>query len=73
MAISENAMKLKEQGNQAFKEHNWRTAISLYTQAIDLYDKEASFYTNRAQVSNVPRDHNLFSAEEAASSMPHMT
>ena len=56
MAVSEDAVKLKEQGNKAFKEHDWPSAISFYTQAIDLYDKEASFYTNRAQVSNIPRD-----------------
>lgn len=56
MAVSEDAVKLKEQGNKAFKEHDWPTAITLYTRAIDLYDKEASFYTNRAQVSNMSRD-----------------
>jgi serine/threonine-protein phosphatase 5 len=56
MAVTEEAIKLKEQGNKAFKEHDWPTAISLYTQAINLYDKEASFYTNRAQVSNTARD-----------------
>ena len=52
MAVSEDAVKLKEQGNKAFKEHDWPSAIALYTQAIDLYDQEASFYTNRAQVSD---------------------
>jgi hypothetical protein len=51
MAILEDAVKLKEQGNKAFKEHDWLAAISFYTQAIDLNNREASFYTNRAQVS----------------------
>lgn len=60
MAVTEDAVKLKEQGNKAFKEHDWMNAVSFYTQAIDLYDKEASFYTNRAQVGNAPRDIILF-------------
>ena len=41
---------MKEKGNKAFKEHDWPTAIDYYTQAIDAYDREPSFYTNRAQV-----------------------
>jgi serine/threonine-protein phosphatase 5 len=53
MAVSEDAVKLKELGNKAFKEHDWLAAIACYTQAIELYDKEASFYTNRAQVSSI--------------------
>jgi hypothetical protein len=59
MALNEDAVKLKEQGNKAFKEHDWPTAISFYTQAIGIYDKEASFYTNRAQVSKNTRDVNI--------------
>jgi serine/threonine-protein phosphatase 5 len=54
MTATEDALSLKEQGNKAFKEHDWVTAISLYTQAIDLNDQEPTFYTNRAQV-HTPR------------------
>lgn len=50
MGAQEDAIALKEKGNKAFKEHDWPTAIDFYTQAIELYDKEPSFYTNRAQV-----------------------
>jgi hypothetical protein len=50
MTDKEEAIKLKEKGNEAFKKHDWPTAISFYTQAIAIYDKEASFFTNRAQV-----------------------
>lgn len=53
MAVSEEAIRLKERGNQAFKDHDWPAAVLLYTQAIDLFDQEASFYTNRAQVSRL--------------------
>lgn len=48
----EEATALKNQGNDAFKNKDWPKAIDLYTQAIDKYDKEPSFYTNRAQVRN---------------------
>ena len=50
MTEKDDAIALKDKGNEAFKKHDWPTAISFYTQAIELYDKEASFYTNRAQV-----------------------
>jgi serine/threonine-protein phosphatase 5 len=50
MTVSNDPVALKEQGNKAFKEHDWASAISFYTQAIDLNDKEPTFYTNRAQV-----------------------
>jgi len=50
MTAPADALSLKEQGNKAFKEHDWVTAVSFYTQAIDLNDKEPTFYTNRAQV-----------------------
>jgi serine/threonine-protein phosphatase 5 len=51
MTAQEEAVAKKEKGNEAFKAHNWLSAIDFYTQAINLYDKEPSFYTNRAQVS----------------------
>jgi serine/threonine-protein phosphatase 5 len=56
MGAIEEAVELKEKGNKAFKEHDWDTAISLYTKAIELNGQEPSFYTNRAQVS-ISRKH----------------
>jgi serine/threonine-protein phosphatase 5 len=46
----EDAVALKEKGNQAFKGHDWPTAVKYYTEAIEAYGSEPSFYTNRAQV-----------------------
>lgn len=54
MAVSEEdkakATALKNQGNDAFKKHDWPTAIDFYTQAIGIDDTEPTFYANRAQV-----------------------
>jgi hypothetical protein len=46
----EEATQLKNQGNDAFKKQDWATAVDFYTKAIELWDKEPSFYLNRAQV-----------------------
>lgn len=46
----EAATALKLQGNKAFGQHDWPTAVEFYTQAIDKYDREPSFFSNRAQV-----------------------
>ncbi len=46
----EQATALKNDGNKAFAAHNWPKAVELYTKAIELNDKEPTFYTNRAQV-----------------------
>jgi hypothetical protein len=46
----DEATALKNQGNDAFKNKEWPKAIDFYSQAIEKYDKEPSFYTNRAQV-----------------------
>lgn len=46
----EAATALKVKGNKAFAEHDWPGAIDLYTQAIEKYDKDPSFWCNRAQV-----------------------
>lgn len=46
----EAATALKTQGNKAFAQHEWPAAVNFYTQAIEKYDKEPSFYCNRAQV-----------------------
>ena len=44
------AIALKDKGNDAFKAHDYPAAVDFYTKAIGRYDKEPSFYTNRAQV-----------------------
>jgi serine/threonine-protein phosphatase 5 len=49
-SVPEAATALKVKGNTAFAKHDWPTAIDFYTQAIDQYDKEPSFFSNRAQV-----------------------
>lgn len=46
----EAATALKLQGNKAFAEHDWPVAVDFYTQAIEKYDQEPSFFCNRAQV-----------------------
>lgn len=45
----EAATALKLQGNKAFAEHDWPVAVDFYTQAIEKYDQEPSFFCNRAQ------------------------
>ncbi|KAJ6888282.1 outer envelope protein 64 [Populus alba x Populus x berolinensis] len=45
----ENSAEMaKEKGNQAFKEKQWKKAISYYKEAIKLNDKNATYYSNRA-------------------------
>jgi serine/threonine-protein phosphatase 5 len=46
----EAANALKLQGNKAFANHDWPTAVDFYSQAIEKYDQEPSFFCNRAQV-----------------------
>lgn len=46
----EEAVALKNQGNKAFAAHDWPTAIDFYTKAIELNDKEPTYFSNRAQV-----------------------
>lgn len=46
------AVELKNQGNEAFKKHDWPAAIDLYSKAIDLVDTEPAYYSNRAQVQH---------------------
>jgi hypothetical protein len=48
------AVDLKNQGNTAFAAHDWPTAIDFYTKAIELNDKEPTFWSNRAQVRTTP-------------------
>ena len=53
----DEAVAFKNEGNKAFAAHDWPAAIQLYTKAIELNDKEPTFYSNRAQVSYSPRAH----------------
>ena len=57
----EEATKLKDQGNNAFRNQEWDKALDFYTKAIEAYNAEPSFYTNRAQVGipRAPRHHML--------------
>lgn len=50
---SAEAVELKNKGNQAFKDHDWPSAVDFYTKAIEKYDKDPAFYSNRAQVRNL--------------------
>ncbi|CAL5432718.1 unnamed protein product [Camellia sinensis] len=44
------ALKEKEAGNAAYKKKDFENAIQHYTKAIELYDEDISFLTNRAAV-----------------------
>jgi hypothetical protein len=46
----EAATALKQEGNKAFAARDWVTAANFYTQAIEKYDRDPSFFCNRAQV-----------------------
>lgn len=46
----ELATALKVQGNKAFAQHDWPVAVDFYNQAIAKFDKDPSFFSNRAQV-----------------------
>jgi DnaJ homolog subfamily C member 7 len=48
ISSQEEAEKIKEQGNVAFKAKRYGEAIDFYTRAIDLYGGEPAYYTNRA-------------------------
>jgi serine/threonine-protein phosphatase 5 len=47
----EEATELKNKGNDAFKKQDWPAAVEYYTKAIAKYDREPSFFTNRAQAN----------------------
>ena len=49
----DDAVKLKDQGNTAFRNQEWDKALEFYTKAIEAYDAEPSFYTNRAQARSL--------------------
>ncbi|KAJ4961745.1 hypothetical protein NE237_021655 [Protea cynaroides] len=44
----ESAEIAKEKGNIAYKDKQWQKAISFYTEAIKLSEKNATYYSNRA-------------------------
>jgi serine/threonine-protein phosphatase 5 len=46
----EKAVAFKNEGNKAFAAHDWVKAIDCYTKAIELDDKQPTYYSNRAQV-----------------------
>lgn len=56
---AEAATALKLQGNKAFQQHDWPTAVDFYTKAIEKYDKDPSFFSNRAQVCRGPHPETL--------------
>lgn len=41
-------MRLKEEGNMAYKNKEYQRAINCYTKAIQLNPGDANFYSNRA-------------------------
>ena len=44
----ETALKEKEAGNVAYKKKNFAKAIEHYTKALELFDEDITFLTNRA-------------------------
>lgn len=55
MSPKEDAISLKQKGNAAFASHDWPKAVDFYSQAIEVDDKDPSFYCNRAQVNLLKR------------------
>lgn len=51
----EQAAVFKTEGNTAFAAHDWNKAIELYSKAIDLNDKEPTYWANRAAVGTPRR------------------
>lgn len=50
MGVKEDAVAMKEKGNQAIAKKDWAAAIEWYTKAIELDGSQPAFYSNRAQV-----------------------
>jgi len=44
----ESSAEIKAQGNELFAKKEFQAAIDKYTEAIQIYDKEPSYFTNRA-------------------------
>ena len=51
MTAQEEATAFKQTGNKAVANHEWLNAIEAYTKAIELNDKDATFFCNRSQVN----------------------
>lgn len=49
-AKHQQALELKNKGNELYRSRKFDEAIDAYTKAIELYDKDVSFLTNRAAV-----------------------
>ena len=48
--MSAEAVEFKNKGNAAIAQKDWPTALEWYNKAIELDDKQAVFYSNRALV-----------------------
>jgi serine/threonine-protein phosphatase 5 len=55
-SAEEQAQAFKNDGNKAFAAHDWVKAIDCYTKAIELNNKEPTYYSNRAQVCPCARN-----------------
>lgn len=64
MPSPEDAVALKQKGNKAVASHEWLNAIDFYTQAIDINDKDPTFFCNRAQASPFPESRADVSAND---------
>lgn len=53
MPASEEALTFKKRGNEAFAKHEWLNAIDFYTQAIESYSDDPTFFCNRCQVNTL--------------------
>ncbi|KAK4697300.1 serine/threonine-protein phosphatase 5, partial [Lecanoromycetidae sp. Uapishka_2] len=51
MGAKEESVELKAKGNEYIACHEWLNAIEAYTKAIDLYDQDPTYYSNRAQAN----------------------
>ena len=51
MTAQEEATAFKQTGNKAVANHEWLNAIEAYSKAIELDEKDATFFCNRAQVN----------------------
>lgn len=49
-AREQNATKLKEEGNSAFKGGNYELAVAKYSEGLEEMPWNTALYTNRAQV-----------------------
>ena len=53
MPAGEEALALKKKGNEAFSKHEWLNAVDFYTKAIESYDSDPVFFSNRCQVGQM--------------------